>query len=157
MAGTKYQVRTYGANLVAAHLRSLARRADNLRPAWPAVTRRAAAAYERSFDRQGPGWAPLAPSTVRRRVREGYGGHGPILQRTGSYKDSVTNPNDLHVVESDDGMVIHATHELFPHHQFGTRKGRRVMPARPVQVSQGDAYWMAVEIDHALMEGYWGG
>lgn len=155
MAGTKYQVRTYGNNLVAAHLRALARRADNLRPVWPAVTRRAAAGYERSFDREGPGWAPLAPRTVRRRIKEGYGGTSPILVRTESYKDNLTDAENLFVVEDGDSLVIHATHDLFPIHQFGYSKGKRKLPARPVKISQGDAYWMAVEIDHALMEGYW--
>jgi hypothetical protein len=126
------------------------------------VTRRAAAAYGRSFDREGPGWAPLAPSTQRRRIKEGYGGTSPILQRTGSYKDTLTDPEQLNVTESGDSLVISAVHyakngtNIFPIHQKGYKRGKRSMPARPVMVSQGDAYWMAVEIDHALMDGYWG-
>jgi phage gpG-like protein len=42
------------------------------------------------FTQEGPGWQQLAPRTVRTRKRLGFGPEHPILQRTGSLKESIT-------------------------------------------------------------------
>jgi hypothetical protein len=149
MAGTRFQVKTYGANIVSAHLRGLARRASDLRPAWPAVTRRVAAGYSRSFDRQGPGWKKLDPATTRRRIAEGFP-PGPILNETGGYRDAATNPDRLIVHEGNWSLEIGVDHELARYHQDGTRK----MPIRQLKLSAGDRYWLVWEINASLMEGY---
>src|SRR5262245_36401901 len=94
MAGTTFQVKTYGATIISRKLSRCADRAENLRPAWPAIKERAAEGFENSFGKQGPGWAPLKPATVRSRIAQGYGGTSPILQRTGRLKDAYTI--DLH-------------------------------------------------------------
>lgn len=50
------------------------------------------AAHRAVFDTEGAAgrgaWAPLAPSTIRQRLRLGYGA-GPILVRTGALRDHV--------------------------------------------------------------------
>jgi hypothetical protein len=35
-------------------------------------------------------WGPLRPRTIAERIKQGYGGTGPILQRTGKYRKSFT-------------------------------------------------------------------
>lgn len=47
-------------------------------------------AVERNFDEQGPGWAPLSPTTVAIRQREGYPA-GPILVRSGALRRIATS------------------------------------------------------------------
>jgi hypothetical protein len=149
MAGTRFQVKTYGANIVSAHLRGLARRASDLRPAWPAVTRRVAAGYGRSFDRQGPGWQKLDPATTRRRIQEGFP-PGPILRQTGSYREAATSAERLKVIESSHTLIIIVDHPLSLYHQDGTSR----MPFRPLKLSAGDRYWLVWEINQSLMEAY---
>jgi hypothetical protein len=127
------QVKTYGANLVARRLDRLAANAEDMRPAQPAVARRVAAGYARSFDREGPGWTPLKPSTIRRRQAEGYSS-GPILQNTGSYKKAATNPLALNIIASADTFVISVRHKLTKFHQGGTK----FMAARKLTLSFGD-------------------
>lgn len=90
-----------------------------------------------SFTRQGSAagpWAPLAPSTVIDRRRQGYGSTGPILVREG----------DLRATYTQDGAPDHVTNfqptavgwllevgsesDIAEFHEYGTAH----MPARPV-------------------------
>jgi hypothetical protein len=138
MAGTRFQVKSYGANLVARHLEGVARHAEDIRPAAPAARVRVAVGYQRAFNRQGPGWAPLKASTIRSRIAEGYS-PGPILHRSGSYEKAASNPLRIIVVESRDALEFAVDHETAEHHQLGTKK----MQARPLRLSFGDR-WIIV-------------
>lgn len=149
MAGTVYQVKQYGIDIIAAKLNAVAHRAEDLRPAYPAVARRVAAGYERSFAREGPGWAQLKPETIRQRIREGYA-EGPILTRSQQYRKAARNPMKLHIVETGNVINISIDDRVAHWHQRGTVK----MPARTLKLSAGDRYWLSWEINEALMEAY---
>src|SRR4051794_34057251 len=106
MAGTIFQVKTYGDTIVSRKLYKMAERAGDMRPAWPAVTRIAMRGINNSFVREGPGWPPLKPSTQRRRIAEGFPGQGPIGVRTGAMKRKLTvNPE---VTAGTSSLVISA-------------------------------------------------
>jgi hypothetical protein len=47
--------------------------------------------FAANFDREGgrKKWAQLAPTTVQERIRKGYGGRHPILERTGALRGHV--------------------------------------------------------------------
>ena len=47
--------------------------------------------WRRSLRRHGPGWAPLKPSTVRDRIREGFP-PGPPLVRSGGLEQALSRP-----------------------------------------------------------------
>jgi hypothetical protein len=54
------------------------------------------------MQRRGPGWAPLKPSTVRERIREGYA-PGPPLHRSGRLESALDKPV---VIPHRDGMSL---------------------------------------------------
>lgn len=149
MAGTHVQVKQYGADLIAAKLSSVARRAEDLRPAYPAVARRVAAGYERSFAAEGPGWTHLKPSTIRSRIQQGYP-PGPILTRSGKYRRNASNPLKLFIDEHINSLEITIDDRVAHFHQLGTSR----MVARPLKLNAGDRYWLVVEISNSLMEAY---
>lgn len=82
---------------------------------------------ERNFATEGGlagGWAPLAASTVAGRLREGYGGEHPILQRTGALRRSFRS-----YVDSKKAIITSGS-PYFGFHQSRasrTRLPRRVM------------------------------
>lgn len=149
MAGTRFQVKSYGADLVAKHLLGVAAHAADIRPAQPAVARRVAEGYARSFDRQGPGWHPLSRSTVRSRIREGYP-PGPILRKTGAYKSAATNPFRLRIDASRDQFLISVDDPKAGWHQGGTKR----MKARPLLMSFGDRAALIKIISDWVISGY---
>jgi len=84
---------------------------------------------ERNFTTEGSlvgGWAPLAESTVRGRIREGYGGAHPILQRTGALRKSFYS-----FVDSK-RAVITSKSPYFVYHQ--SRQPRKRLPRRAMLV-----------------------
>jgi hypothetical protein len=143
------QVKTYGTALVIRKLLGHARAADDFRPARPAVAQRVATGYGRSFSRQGPGWSPLKPSTIRRRVGEGYSS-GPILQKTGRYKAAATNPLALIIRSTRDSFAISVNYDVSKFHQTGTR----FMPPRRLTLSFGDSVALNRVFSDHLMDGY---
>lgn len=151
MAGSRVQVKSYGARLVARHIEGVARNANDIRPCQPAVARRVADGYARSFDRQGPGWSPLKPSTVRRRIAEGYSA-GPILRKTGAYYRAATNPDSLIIVSYSNGFDIYVDDEVSRYHQDGTKK----MKARMLKLSFGDRMALMKTINDYIISGYGG-
>lgn len=44
--------------------------------------------FARQAQADGPPWASLRPRTVRERALQGYGPTGPVLERSGNYRDS---------------------------------------------------------------------
>ena len=98
-----------------------------------------------SFRRQaspaGP-WAPLKPSTLRERQRRGYR-PGPILQRSGALKRSVTSESDATSATAGTNLRYASTHQFGASAgEYGVRLGRRGsgpipwgdVPARPFLV-----------------------
>jgi phage gpG-like protein len=83
---------------------------------------------ERNFESEGGlvgGWQPLAPSTVRGRIREGYGAH-PILQKTGSLRKSFFS------TVSNTRMEVTSRSPYYAFHQ--SRKPRKKLPRRAMLV-----------------------
>jgi len=68
--------------------------------AAPRFFRMIGKSIEDIFEQEGPGWAPLATSTVAERQRLGFPGRRPILRRTGSLLGALTEPmNAGHVLD----------------------------------------------------------
>ena len=124
-----------------ATLRELATFLERLGNIPPPASRKAVAdtirqGYMENFRSESAGgvpWAPLAPSTIKDRIRRGYPGPRPKLVRTGDYRRSWTQPGGDHVEEWHQGagwwnVVVGSTDYRVPLHERGT--GR--MPARPV-------------------------
>jgi hypothetical protein len=149
MAGTRFQVKSYGANLVARHLAGVAGHASDIAPCASAATTRVADGYRRSFSRQGPGWTPLKGKTIRNRIAEGYP-PGPILRRSGSYESAATNPFSLIVHSSNDEISWAVNHEVAKYHQGGTSR----MPARPIRLSFGDRMQLIKILSDYIIDGY---
>lgn len=154
MAGTRYQVKTYGDTIVARKLMRLADRAGDMRPAWPAVTEVVARGFERSYQLQGPGWAKLRPSTVRQRIAEGYSGTSPIRTRSGHDRRQMTNAYFLaqDTRESRHTLDIWGT-DVAEIHQYG-RSGQNKMSARPLQLTRWYQDQIARTIERELIKAY---
>lgn len=58
------------------------------------IIREEIAANFASESEAGTKWAPLAPRTVEDRIRKGYGGEHPILERTGELKSGMKGSSD---------------------------------------------------------------
>lgn len=135
--------------MVARRLRHMGERALDMRPAWPAVTRRAVEGYKRSFDSQGPGWRPLGRNTRRDRVRKGYEPEGPILVASGKLKKRVMDPK---VVEGHDFLTLIVDDPVMMYHQGGTKN----MTSRPIHLRNKDGTFMAEAVAYVLLEAYYG-
>jgi len=105
--------------------------------AAPHFARLIGSRIEQIFEREGPGWAPLARSTVAERQRLGFPGRRPILRRSGSLLAALTEPTNAgHVL--DIVRVGQGTTMLY----YGTRDVRfqplqrglvtHNLPARPM-------------------------
>jgi phage gpG-like protein len=136
-----------GDKIVSRKLLRFADRATNMMPAWDDVERRLQAAFERNFRSQGPGWAPLKPSTVRSRIAQGYS-PGPILTRSGSYRRASTSGLKTHKSPSELIALVPETPGKY--HQKGTSK----MPARPLRLKEGEKRDIIKIIQRTLIEGY---
>lgn len=88
---------------------------------------------ERAGD--GPPWASLQRSTVLDRIRNGYGGEHPILQRAGDLMRSYTDSGDGDAVTEFDqtgagwSIAVGSGHDLSEIHDRGAPS--RNIPARP--------------------------
>lgn len=83
-----------GVTVIDRMLQGIEERARDLTPMWPAVYDAFHAILTKAFDTEGAStdagkWAPLAPRTIKQRVRQGFGA-GPILQRTEALKRALT-------------------------------------------------------------------
>lgn len=128
-------------------LMGIEHRAIDLLPAYAAVYQAFRVIEAKRFSGEGPGWAPLAESTVAERVRLGIGGDHPILNRSGA-KESGRKGGQLRrslttkgakgaVFEPEiDGVFMGTRDPIAGFHQEGTTK----MPARPiVDLTEADA------------------
>lgn len=84
----------------------------------------------------GHTWTPLAPATVRERVRRGYGGFHPMLVRSAALWQTYTNANNpRHASELAQGaggwtLAVGSDDIRATTHEFG----RDHIPARPVLI-----------------------
>ena len=97
-------------------------RVSNYAPFWrsvaiPIIKRE----IRETFNREGPGWLPLAESTLKSRLFPGL----PILQQTGALMDSIV---DNPVIRISQNELTYGTNNPYAeYHEHGTR----FMPARP--------------------------
>jgi hypothetical protein len=143
----KLDITVTGDKIVSRKLLRFADRAMDMSPAWDDVTKRLQAAFERNFAGQGPGWAPLKPSTIRSRIAQGYA-PGPILTRSGDYRRASTSGLVTHKSPSELVAIVPEVPGKF--HQHGTRQ----MPARPLRLKEGEKRDIIKIIQRALIEGY---
>lgn len=101
---------------------------------------------KRRFNAEGPGWQPLAATTVAQRERLGYGGPHPILRRTGLLSDSLTGQADHSVVRATPTELFVGTDVPYAHwHQNGGTTDGRPPQRVIVHVDEADkARWMAI-------------
>lgn len=108
-------------------LERLRRKLSDLTPAMREIAQALESETERRFEQEGPGWTPLAASTIRQRRKSGHW-PGKMLQRRGDLVRSI---------ESDAGptyAVIAASKKYAAIHQLGGKAGRgrkAAIPARP--------------------------
>ncbi len=108
----------------------LAGMTSDFRSEWRAVTPAISRRLASRFKQEGPGWAPLAESTQRDRVRRGYDAAHPILMREGDLRRSFLD-GSVQIYEPD-WMYYVSPSEIAPYHQHGTPR----MPARPIVVAE---------------------
>ena len=71
------------------------------------------------------GWQPLAESTIKDRIRAGFGAH-PILQRTGALR------NSFYSLVDEKKAIISSKSPYFVYHQ--SRMPRKIIPRRAMLV-----------------------
>lgn len=96
------------------------------------------------FDAEGPGWAPLSPSTLRRKAG------GQIMVETGALRDSLTGGPGYIETITDFTAVFGTGDRKAVFHQSGTR----FMPARPlINVGMQDVVgWVKIMQAYAARE-----
>lgn len=147
-----------GAAETEAVLDGFASRAADLEPVIAAIHRRFMAIEAARFDAEGPGWAPLAPSTLAEKRRKGLS--EKILEATGQMRDSFTDPDArghvFNVTAGPDRTTIEMGSDYRSPNQAGKwagtalaafhQEGTSRMPARPVitDVDARAAEWAAL-------------
>lgn len=131
-----------GQKEIVRRLATFGQQIETLAPAWEQVGQdllddfAANFAQEGGFFRKSANWPQLAPATVKDRLRRGYGGAHPMLERTGLLRQSVSErgtPGNVFLVEAN-SLTIGTSYPVAKWHQDGTRRkdGTQRMPARPV-------------------------
>lgn len=141
-------IEIFGDKLVSRKLLRFGERAMDMSPAWDDVTAELQKSFERNFAQQGPGWAPLKPSTVRARIAQGYP-PGPILTRSGRYRRAMTSGLQTHKSPGELIALAPTVPGLF--HQKGTSTP---MPPRPMRVRETEKRNIMKILQRTLMEGY---
>jgi phage gpG-like protein len=105
----------------------------------------------RRFDAEGPGWTPLAPSTVANRARAGVG-PSPILEVTKRLRASLTETgaNDAVLRDEGDSLFMGSKVPYAHWHQTGGSTAGRP-PARPeVVITEADSVRWALIVARYL-------
>lgn len=102
-------------------LAAFEQRAVTIARAYTAIVADFRRVERRRFRAEGPGWEPLAPSTVADRQRRGYGPEHPILRRTGALQDSFLEPAAPHAVYriEPEGFFVGSNDPIAHFHQNG--------------------------------------
>lgn len=90
-----------GAEVISRKLYGLERLPKNQKPILKKIYKVIQQAWGRVFNRQGPGWAPLKPSTVRNRESMGYPGDKPIGINTGEFVRSLVGRGSMTIERYD--------------------------------------------------------
>jgi len=122
------RVNVLGEKIVQRNLNAMAAQAVNMRGPLSDAADLVLQSNELSFNVEGPGWAPLADSTVQRR-----GSAHPILEHSGRMKRSLTRRGgESRIRIQGDLLSIGSKVPYAAFHQTGTRR----MPARPLQMTE---------------------
>lgn len=119
-----------GDKQVSRELLRLGARSANMAPALRKVAGLVAGSSGRRFASQGPGWAPLAQSTLTQRALEGTGSR--ILDRSGALKASVSGVGapGQQLVVTDSFLLFGTTVPYAGFHQKGAPNAG--IPARKI-------------------------
>jgi len=90
------------------------------------------------------GWAPLTEGTVKGRLRAGYGGEHPILQRTGALRRS------FYSLVDEKKAIISSSSPYFVYHQ--SRMPRTILPRRAMLVLVENTRQNIVEVFHKFLK-----
>ena len=105
-------------------LDGIVKRSQDMSPVFVEISKMIMESTRKNFESQGRPrrWPPLKPSTIADRVRQGYQ-PGPILDRSGALKSSLTNPNDSNaIIRIRPRSLQMATRDKkYSIHQRGTR------------------------------------
>jgi phage gpG-like protein len=108
---------------------------QTLEPAWTDVGNAISADFMLNMIGEGgvfskaSRWAQLKPATVADRIRQGYGGDHPILQRTGDLARSLAPGGANNIFQTaPNSLTVGTSDPKAGYHQYGTRR----MVARPV-------------------------
>lgn len=126
-------------------LQMWAERAGHLAPAFKAV----AADFRRletdTFDKEGPGWQPLAASTLARKRAKGLS--EKILEATGALRESLTVEDAEGSIERDEGDSLFVGSNIpYGHwHQTGGTTPGRPPQRKAVQITEADKVrWLLI-------------
>jgi hypothetical protein len=130
-----------GEAILARDLDGIAERAEDMRPAWPAVIAYFRQMVEKAFATEGAStgqkWPGLKLATAQDRLRKGFAGFHPILQRTGELKRSIDGGGGGFVEATTTSLAIGSNDPVFWYHQ--SRKPRKRLPRRaPVLTTAAD-------------------
>lgn len=95
----------------------------------------------RTFQREGPGWAPLSLRTQREREFQGYDGRHPILRRSGDLYNELTqkgHPSHIELIRvgKHARIEIGGSSKKFIENQMGVKEQR--LPARHMVPGTGN-------------------
>lgn len=115
--------------------------------AWPAIAEDFRAMSAQRFADNGPGWAPLSPTTVQLKRAAGYSQPEKILYATGALYDSLTGFTEHSVYESTpEHLTVGTSLPYAKYHQQGPRqiqvfgRGSATLPQRElVHLTEFDA------------------
>ena len=79
-----------GEDIAANRLREFAAHAENAETVFRRIARILMEETRSRFDRQGPGWAPLDPDTIRQKAHKPAGATPGILRQTGTLERALT-------------------------------------------------------------------
>src|SRR4051794_23528439 len=122
-------VSVLGDDLVARNLLRMGEVAEHMEVPLGEVARLVRDRITDNFDDEGPGWAPLAPSTVLSRAALGYP-PGPILHRSGRMRRSLTGGAESTTDIDGTTLRLGSSVPYAEFHQTGTAN----MPARPQRI-----------------------
>ncbi len=105
--------------------------AKNLQPVFDEFGQYMLRSIDRNFQSEGrpDAWKPLAPSTVRQRIRLGFGGSHPILQRSGKLRGGFRTQTDKSFLRIVNNVPY------FKYHQQDDGQGNK-MPRRIMVILQ---------------------
>jgi phage gpG-like protein len=149
VAGLAIRFEQSGAAAVEHELLAFERRLAEPRPALAAVAERMRLLERERFDRQGPGWAPLAESTLASKSAAGLDPR--ILHATLALRKSLTEHGGDNVeVITDQGLTFGSSVAYGAFHRSGTS----VMPARdPMDFSVTNLRSFTLEIQRYAVHG----